>query len=59
MHPFIVQSLAAEHARDLRRTAKRHRDACVARDRRLRGRRAVRGDRAVRLLPAGLRLHMS
>jgi hypothetical protein len=47
MHPFIVQSLAAEHAWDLRRTAKRHRDACVARD------------RAVRLLPAGLRLHMS
>jgi hypothetical protein len=59
MHPIIVQSIAAEHARDLRQTAKHNHDASVARDRRLRQRRTLRATGAVRLLPAALRPHMS
>jgi hypothetical protein len=33
MHPFIIQSIAAEHARNLQETAKHSRDARLARDR--------------------------
>ena len=59
MHPFIIQSIAAEHARDLQSTVKHNRDASLARNRRLRLRRAVPTPGAVRLLPAVLRLHAS
>jgi hypothetical protein len=59
MHPILVQSIAAEHARDLRQTVKHNHDASVARDRRQRQRRTSRAAGAVRLLPAGLRLHVS
>jgi hypothetical protein len=58
MHPIIVQSIAAEHARDLRQAITHTRDASVARDRRLRQRRAPQGTGTVRLLPARLRPHM-
>jgi hypothetical protein len=56
MHPIIVQSIAAEHARDLRQAAKHSHDAVIARDRRQR--RAPRATGSVRLLPARVRLHM-
>ena len=57
MHPFITQSIAAERVRDLQETAKRNRDASLARDR-LRQRRVPRTPGTVRLLPARPRLHM-
>ena len=61
MHPFIIQSISAEHARDLQSTVKHNRDASLARNRRLRLRlrRAVPTPGAVRLMPAVLRLHAS
>jgi hypothetical protein len=39
MHPFIVQSIAAERARDLLKAAQRNRDAVPARERAVRQRR--------------------
>jgi hypothetical protein len=33
MHPFVVQSIAAERARDLLKAAQRNRDASPARER--------------------------
>jgi hypothetical protein len=59
MHPIIVQSIAAEHARDLRQAAKHNHDASVARDRRHRQRRTSWAAGPVRLRPTGLRLHAS
>jgi len=59
MHPILVQSIAAEHARDLRQAVKRSHDASVARDRRQRQRRAPRATGSVRLLPTRVRLHIS
>ena len=59
MQPIIVQFIAAEHARDLRQAVKHNRDASVARDRRLRQRRAPQATGTVRQLPARLRLHVS
>ncbi len=59
MHPFISQSIAAERVRDLQSTARRGRDAGLARDRRSRERQAPRTSGTVRLLPARLRLHAS
>ena len=59
MQPIIVQFVAAEHARDLRQAVKRSHDASMARDRRLRQRRAPRAAGTVRLLPARLRPHLS
>jgi hypothetical protein len=58
MHPILVQSIAAEHARDLRQAVKHSHDASVARDRRQRQRRAQRATGGMRLLPARVRLHM-
>jgi hypothetical protein len=58
MHPIIVQSIAAEHARDLRQAVRHNHDASVARDRRLRQRRAAQATGTVRRLPARLRPHM-
>lgn len=59
MHPILVQSIVAEHARDLRQAVKRSQDASVARDRRRRQRRAPRAAGRVRLLPARVHLHIS
>jgi hypothetical protein len=42
VHPFIVQSIAAERVKDLHKTAQRNRDARQARDRGLHRRRALR-----------------
>ena len=55
MHPFIRQSIAAEHARDLRVSANCGRDVAIARGRRLRQRQARRASVTARLLPARLR----
>jgi hypothetical protein len=59
VHPFITESIAAEHIRDLERAAGHHRDARLARDRRLRQRPVPRTPGTVRLLPARLRPHLS
>jgi len=59
MHPFIVQSIAAEHVRDLQDSAERSRWARLARNRRLRQRRVPGTPGARRMLPARLRLHAS
>jgi hypothetical protein len=59
MHPFIItQSVAAERVRDLQQSARRGRDAAVARDRRSRQRLTSQTAGAARLLPARLRPHM-
>jgi hypothetical protein len=60
MHPFITtQSVAAERVRDLQETARRGRDAAVARERRSHQRRASRTAGAARLLAARLRPRMA
>jgi hypothetical protein len=59
MHPFIRQSIAAEHARDRQDSANCSRDAAIARGRRLRQRRERRASVTGRLLPARLRLRTS
>ena len=55
MHPFVTQSIAAERVRDQQDTARRGRDASLARDRHSRERQAPRASGTVRLLPARLR----
>jgi hypothetical protein len=57
MHPFIIQSIAAERVRDRQDTAEHGRWARLARNRRLRQRQVLGTQGTVRLLPARLRLH--
>ena len=60
MHPFIIQSIAAERGRDLRRAAEDRRDARLGSDRGLRWRAGARMPGTVHLpLPARLRPHTS
>jgi hypothetical protein len=59
MHPFIMQSIAAERARDLRQSAGHNRDVRLARGRRQRQHRTARTPGTARLLPAWLHLQMS
>lgn len=59
MHPFIIQSMAAERTRDLRETIQHNHDASLARARLRRQRRAAKTSGTVSLLPAWLGLHMS
>jgi hypothetical protein len=42
MHPFIIESIAAGRVRESRQAAARHRDAGLARSRRLRHSQATR-----------------
>lgn len=50
MHPYLIQSVAAERTRELREVAGDHRDAVLAADRHQR--RAPKVRDIVRLLPA-------
>lgn len=52
MHPYLIQSVAAERTRELREVAGDHRDAVLAADRHQRQRRAPKVRDIVRLLPA-------
>lgn len=58
MYPFIIQSIAEEHAREIQETIRHNRDVSVALERRRRS-RAARTAGTVRLLPARLRLLVS
>jgi hypothetical protein len=59
MNPYIFQSIAAQYARELEDAAFHNRDPRLARDHRLRQRRAPRTLNIWRLLPARLRLRTS
>lgn len=59
MYPFIIQSIAAEHAREIRESVQHDHDVSLARSRRRRLRQAARASGSVRPLPARLRLLMS
>ena len=51
MHPYLIQSVAAERTRELREVAEDHPDAVLAAGRHRRQRRAPGARDIVRLLP--------
>jgi len=51
MHPYLIQSIAAERTRELREVAEDHRDAVLAAGRHRRQRRAPGARDIARLLP--------